>query len=665
MTGSFCVRHAPGDAALEYSNRSDIARSVMSTFLRFCNVPVVMLAILWHSAPAADAGELVGVTVTPHVIAPTMKYRKPRDPDLAARVKLFIRGPATPRLFGGRTPDDLLASGDWSWHDMHTLGAPLDGALSVWTFNARANAWGPGQSFKLDGDDLPVTSVSITSPVRWISNITFLSSGDSVQPDSVIVHVVNATDEPLQAQSLRFWLPEDRMHWQTLWPQAELPVALTIAAQDRGVLQLATAAPLPLTYCAIELKTNHGTLWEHLRIKRETFDISGGWIGDDLTDKSSLQRLKRLHINTGQIQEVAGYTDRPEVYDRYPIKLFNRLMPLEVWDTDAWLPRIHAVEFLGEPQFGGGRPVPPQEVFDALLPYRSSRLATTVTHSEERIWREYAGLSDYPHYDAYRVVAPAADSWRQYDRWNGKTISWGAPLETVGDMCRSLRETNRPLPCAYWSQGPHHGWDGAPRLFGGRARRSPTPDELRAQALHGLSTRITSLYWFNLSSKSLDKFPDTWEPITRIGREIRMLEPYYLAGDGAWHERRVSDAGQPDWDLATIVSPDAAVLFALDLAYQPDSREQVFLFGEPRSATFPFPLPRWLRHPVDVFRVDADGIHDVEWMATETGVSISDTRSRDAIYVAARHENERGLVEHRRQQAISSESGDGLRDPGH
>lgn len=111
-----------------------------------------------------------------------------------------------------------------------------------------------------------------------------------------------------------------------------------------------------------------------------------------------------------------------------------------------------------------------------------------------------------------------------------------------------MRELSRPTPCAYWSQGPHDGWGGG--LFGGgRSRRSPTPDELRSQAMHALSSRITSLYWFNLSLKSLLKFPDTWEPIARIGREIRMLEPFLLAGDAYDFERRTNADGTPDWDL--------------------------------------------------------------------------------------------------------------------
>ncbi len=67
-----------------------------------------------------------------------------------------------------------------------------------------------------------------------------------------------------------------------------------------------------------------------------------------------------------------------------------------------------------------------------------------MTHSEERIWRYYAGLSDYPHFDAYRVVAPAADNCDFTSVGTDKTITWGAPLETIGNLCRSQRELNRP-----------------------------------------------------------------------------------------------------------------------------------------------------------------------------------------------------------------------------
>lgn len=299
--------------------------------------------------------------------------------------------------------------------------------------------------------------------------------------------------------------------------------------------------------------------------------------------------------------------------------------------------------------------MPPQEVYDKLLPYRVSRLPTSVTLSDERTWRWYAGLSDFPHYDAYRVVAPAADAWREYDRWGGERIRWGAPLETIGAMCRSLRELSRPAPCAYWSQGPHDGWGGG--LFGGgRSRRSPTPDELRSQAMHALSSRITSLYWFNLSLKSLLKFPDTWEPIARIGREIRMLEPFLLSGDAYDFERRTNADGTPDWDLASIASPTAAVLFANDTAYVPDQNESVFKFGPPRPVAFSFRLPSWLRQPAEVFRMDADGIHEVQWVVDGELVTIQDSRSLDAVYVAAIDNSVRTGILRRRQEALDQET---------
>ena len=64
-------------------------------------------------------------------------------------------------------------------------------------------------------------------------------------------------------------------------------------------------------------------------------------------------------------------TDNPPLYERYPIKYFNRLRPDASYD--GLLDRIHAVEFLGEPQYVGGKPVPPQQVFAELAPYQKKK----------------------------------------------------------------------------------------------------------------------------------------------------------------------------------------------------------------------------------------------------------------------------------------------------
>lgn len=629
--------------------------------------------------------ELAGVTVTPHVRAESMRYRRESTPEMGARVQWFLRCPAGGPLgefrFNGRSADERLADKSWAWHDTPALWTEAErrmppGSLMVWQFNQ--TSWEAGEACRVTrasatiegGSATPAMTAMLERPSAWLSAVTFLSRRGEVRPDTLIAHIANESGQRLRLTHCRLYLPESQATYRFLRGPQELrdlecfPKDGRIASGDRGGFHVATP-PLPLTYGALEvtLEDDGGRtvpLWAHLRIKRETFDLSGGWVAGNAQGRSTLtfepflKTLKRMHLNTAHLADVAGYTDQagPDgLYTRYPLKYFNKLQPLATYDTDAMLPRIHAVEFLGEPQYGGGRPVPPMEVFKQLLPYASSRLATTVTHSEERVWRAYMGLCDYPHYDAYRVTAPSPDAWRKYERWEGGRLGWGAPLETIGNMCRSLREMSRPNPTAYWSQGAHAGWD----VYDGRKRTSPTPDELRLQAYHALSTRITSLYWFNLSLPSLLKFRDLLDELTRVGREIRLLEEFYLTGD-AYRYRQTKRGDRLDWDLASIAAPKGALLFALDLDYTPDPTNKVFAFKPPRDATFEFALPGYLRPPADVFRVDADGVHDVSWQPANDGVRISDRQHKVAVYVAALNQLAREELRQRQRELIAVEA---------
>ncbi|MBM3855678.1 MAG: hypothetical protein FJ399_21415, partial [Verrucomicrobia bacterium] len=108
--------------------------------------------------PPASALELAGLSVTPHVRSAELRYRRPPEPGLGARVELFLRhdGPAPlavgaghPVSFDQRTPAELLTRGDWAWHDT-PAARPTEsvvvppGALMVWSFNSRSSAWGAG-----------------------------------------------------------------------------------------------------------------------------------------------------------------------------------------------------------------------------------------------------------------------------------------------------------------------------------------------------------------------------------------------------------------------------------------------------------------------------------------------------------------------------------------
>ncbi len=643
-----------------------------------------MLALLATSA-SGGALELAGVTLTPHVRVESMRYRHPPEPAAGARVQLFLRNDAAPGtapvhldgrtrlLFEGKAPADLLAAGAWAWHNTphatteEALSLP-PGALTVWTFNGRELPFGPGGAVRIElgPEQNPFLSelVELATPECWLSSVTFLGPEDSIQPDRIVVHVVNGSTASVELRSCRLWFPADPKAPGCLFPQPPLEGIEVFNGHSRippgehGGFSVRTGF-LPLTYTVVEvgMAPEGGTersVWGHLRVKPERFDISGGWVGgsrNPLSNETFLKALKRLYVNTAHIAETRGYTDS-ELYARYPLKYFNPLVPFETYDTDNLLPRIHAVECLGEPQYGGGRPVPPQEVWERLHPYRVTRLPTTLTHSEERVWRDYAGLSDFPHYDAYRVSAPSPDAWRKYDRWGEARLGWGAPLETIGDMCRSLRELNRPMPCAIWSQGPHDGWE----VYDGRERTSPTPEEIRAQAYHALSTRITSLYWFNLSLKSLVQWRDTLPELGRIGREIRLLEPFLFEGDAFRHTRILGPQGSPEWDLASVCGPRAALLFALDLAYTPDPDSKVFRFGPPRRADWTFPLPGYLQGITDVFRIEADGLRPVKWSQTGGAIEIEDEISLVGVYLATPQGELRSNLEAKRQELIAAEA---------
>ena len=566
----------------------------------------VSLLIFLMGTIKATGQQIVGINVTPHSLSSELQWRRRPNASLSAKCELVIKNDTKAPLklsakatrFDGKSSDELLANDHWAWHD--TPGSWLTNDvelppefLTVFTVNGRSSDWGVDTNHELTLDGDTKLSFQVANPQAWMSAVTFLSVdgegrlSDKIRPNQIVVHIQN-TGSDFTLTELRVWLPPTGGS-QHLYQLAHRFSMLTSFPSD-GVFSanskggfLVNCDPLPLTYCVLELRVRSmdskvtKSMWAHLRIKREVFDISGGWVASNVNGRNSLtfdeylKTLKRMHINTGQIQEVGGYTDNSEQYAEHPLKRFNRMWPIERYNSDKMISQIHAVEFLGEPQYGGGRPVPPQEVWGKLAPYALSRLATSVTLSEERTWRYYAGLSDYPHYDAYRVIAPAADSWRAYDRWKGERIRWGAPLETIGVMTRSLRDLSRPRPIAYWSQGAHDGWGGRRSL----RRGSPNADELRSQAWHGLANRITSLYWFNLSLKSLVKFPDLIEPITRVNREIRMLHEVFLRGDAYDYQRLKSDDG-PDWDLNSIVTADTALFVAHDLQYRIDAKVNEF-----------------------------------------------------------------------------------------
>ncbi len=639
-------------------------------------------ALLWvlPSVPCCFAQEIVGIHVVPHQFSSNLQWRKPPEAELAARVELFLQNKQNEPLslnldqlrIDSLTSQQLIDANAWTWHDFQhpdSLELPPQ-SMVVLRFNGKNSNWGCESKHRIStAGSNNDQNFELKSPTVWIEGVSFLKSksdaGDT-NPRKMIASIRNASYEDIRLGAVRLWLPETNSKYRVLhpseWhqPNETFPLDHRIRSSSMGLLHL-EIDHFPLSYAAIEIQVTSArdelpkSIWAHLRIKPNDFDISGGWIASEIAGKNSLQVkeyvrvLKRLHINTGQIEEVSGFTDNAAAYSAFPVKRFNRMDALERYDSDSMLPHIHAVEFLGEPQYGGGRPVPPQEIYNSLAKYQPSRLPTSITLSEERTWRYYAGLSDYPHFDAYRVIAPAADDWSKYNRWDGKSIRWGAPLETIGDMTRSLREQSRPKPIAYWSQGAHHDWGG----FLSPRRGSPTADELRSQAWQGLGNGIGSLYWFNLSISSLCKFPDLVQPIQRVNQEIVLLRPL-LEEAVAFHYRRINEFQKPDLDLSSLVTSDTLLLVANDLQYKIDSKQNTFQFQE-RMVVLQSRLPDWFSQPMACFRIDADGTHAVSFEIHDNQITIQDRIHVVGIYVVSMNKSLQQDLQQRLQEIQSQE----------
>ena len=254
---------------------------------------------------AAEALEIAGICVTPHLVSPEMRWRRPGPEGLAARVELLI-GPGnaspahvrrdSPWRYDGRTADDLVADGAWAWHDSpaswreEEIEIP-DGAILAVEFNGMSSDWGVGTRHALDtgagGDPLPF---SLDTPRAWLSAVTFLAGEGDTIPDGaidagrVIVHLRNDGPEALTVESCSIWLPiggkgrvfrrERQGSGRDLRSFGGLA---SVAPGSAGGFEYA-CGPLARSHCLVEVATRTPsgiatTLWGRLKIRPEHFEI--------------------------------------------------------------------------------------------------------------------------------------------------------------------------------------------------------------------------------------------------------------------------------------------------------------------------------------------------------------------------------------------------------
>lgn len=460
---------------------------------------------------AQDGLEVAGVAAVPHVTSAETRYRGRANPE-GAWVQIILRNPTNaalpaPSLVNGREAFQWLLAGEWAWADSPRLVPP--GGYGVLSFNGVTPRWRPGADIVLESARRPWRAEArLPEAGLALTKISFLPARGVAA-----VHFWNRTGSEARLEKVIL------RHGAGFRQTAELAPLLSSGPAppgERGA-GLWHLPEIPLTYVLVEAQFNHRmSQWAMLRFKNDGFDIGAGWLDtpapngvNPLTVPAFRSLMRRLHINLVHAQ----HDPAP---DGKPFRRMSTFADVKSFSAPDEAAAIHCADAVGEPQHSG---LTPLEVFRKLKPYESGNYATCLTLSEDVGFGFYAGLSDWPHFDAYRVNAPHADDWTGYTRF-GEPLPWGAPVETAGAMMRVLREVSRPRPVAAWSQGAHYNWR---TPMGGRQRLDPTPAELVSQAWQVVANGAQSLYWYSLESYSVLRSPDLLGPLAETGRRLRTL----------------------------------------------------------------------------------------------------------------------------------------------
>lgn len=600
--------------------------------------------------------EIAGVTVVPHGVSGEIASYGLEDPfavpeDLGALVRIFVRNVSEDRdiradvLFNGRTGLDLVGTGVLSWCDVpdsrEALGKVSDGlprgTLDCWTLNILdpgfyRNGIAIAMTDRKTGEQAQGT-IRVAEADVTVERIVFASEAGDRIPDGFLVFLRNRSASPVSLGRITLWPSYGtyREHWwrETAAPRSVVPFGgeAGIPPGDMGGARVSTG-PLPFgeMVLSFEILGPDGSrdIYQSIKPVVTEFDLSMGWGTEALVGSEAFRKtIRSLHVNTFHGGPGAFYDD-PDRVAAHPMKTFDSLPDIAVKSSPEWLPLVHGSERFGEPQFDNR---PAQGIADIYLAeYRESGYPTTLTLSHEPGFHRYAGLTDLPHFDAYRVVAPHADRWGAYVRYGSKNVPWGAPLETIGFYMRTLAALSRPNPIAAWSQALSDGWFSLLRPASG----NPNPLEIRIQAYEALANGAVSLYWFNLSGKNVSANRDRLAVLQEIGREIRTVDR--LLGQSApyaWENRFL------DLDQNVLAGEDHAVLFAIDLQYRKAWYNE-FVSAGPRTGELSFPVPAWLRDCDAAVRVHRDGIGPIPVRMEAGRAVLSDTFQDTALYVLYR-----------------------------
>lgn len=590
--------------------------------------------------------EIIGIHIVPHTVSGEISSYSfdelSANETIGALLHVFVKNnqaeiqPTV--LWNGKTASALIADNALTWANTPDTRNAAEtqvyaadpnlvvstsiptGAVDVYTINT------------LDGsilyNDLTLTLVDSCSGKRAsavivptvpevnVSRLIFHSSAGTPYADGMTYYVDNNGADPITITGVHLYdgKPDaSRHYWDT---NAAYPVTnfgQTIAGGDTG----GGKVTFPVRQrgeilVGIDIAIRGKTITLMCKVKPIVIKtkIAAGWAVHDLKNYETYRKMfTSMHFNT--VHAYSGATLRLDNGERvystighvYDQTLFTT--PEEYAVLDNW----------GEPQHAG---VPPQQIFRHNLSFRSVLVPLSADWTHEPFFYYYAGLHDYVDFDAYRIDSPASDDFSAYrynDIYKGKgTGWWGAPLETIGRYTRTMSKLQAPNQCAAWAQGTHS-WASAPASL----------YEKRIQAFQTIANGATSLYWFNITAKSLLLHRDTGEVMKLVNREVATIDAFLPKTVPYYYNHR------DNFDFNANIGDNFALLYITDLNYRKGNLE--YLYCGARNADASFLLPAYLSGVTTLYKVTYAGVKKIDnWQFSDSIVSFRDTIDETAIY---------------------------------
>ena len=596
--------------------------------------------------------EIAGVTVIPHYVSGEIpnygdeeKYLSKYNP--GALIRIFVRNTdlnsaINPEvLFNGKSGQELIGSNIVSYCDVPDIRVDVTrlsteipaSAMDCYLLNVvDSNFYANGINLKFRDKISGRTTeklVSINAPDFYASRIVFTSSYGTCFPDKFYVYFNNDSQNEVQIKQVTI-LKAGKTYTEHWWSESFVPGKITWFGEQeiipaRGMNgALVETGKLPFGEIILEFEITRNSAVEKMYYVVKpmiiNFDIGLGW-DFNLLGKSEAycKTMKFMHFNTVN-GDAAAFLENKEWSEKYPMKRFSKLEAEASTNDENTLRTIHGSEFFGEPQFGKR---PGWEIYNYYTAFRNSGFPSTLTLSHEPGFFLYAGVVDFAHFDAYRVVAPHADKWGDYKKYGNKNVKWGSPLETIGDYMRTLNRVNHPNPVAAWAQAMADDWGSRSRKNAG----NPNNLEMRIQAYEAIANGATSLYWFNMGGKTVINNRGSLAEIQRVNREIVVVGDLLNKTMPYWWKNRFMDI-----DLNVLAGQDFAALFAIDLKYKVSESNQFVSSGK-RSETMAFKVPAYLRQCDAVVKITHEGITEVNVKISNGNAIITDTLETTGLYI--------------------------------